>query len=220
MECATILQTDLDRLGLRLDQEDIQALCLYLAELTKWNRKMNLIAAASDQEVLDTHFLDSLTLLPLLKSLALPIRLLDVGSGAGFPGLVLKAVFPELQVTLVEPRQKRVSFLKHIIRTLGLTEIDVQAVRLEKHTIAAPLAEPFQVITSRAFTSISEFVELAEPLCQTGGTIVCMKGPKAQEEINSWQQENPESCLTLSDVQQFSLPFSKATRNLVIFTKE
>lgn len=220
MECDTILQTGLNRMGITLEHPEILALCRYFAELTKWNRKMNLVAAAPEQETLESHFLDSLTLLPFLKSLDLPKRLLDVGTGAGFPGLALKAVLPQLQVTLVEPRQKRVSFLKHIIRTLSLRGIDVQAIRLEKNKTPASLVESFQVITSRAFTGISEFLELVEPLCQTGGKIVCMKGPKAQEEITVWQQKNPHSRLKLSDVRQFTLPFSNASRNLVIFTKE
>jgi len=220
MQCAEILQEGLKRLRLTLNQAAIEALCLYFAELTKWSGKMNLVAPAPAQQILESHFLDSLTLLPLLTATDLPKMLLDVGSGAGFPGLALKTVLPELSVTLIEPRQKRVSFLKHIIRTLGLKDVAVLAIRLEKVKPAAELPIPFPLITSRAFTSTGEFLDLAEPLCQPGGRVICMKGPKAPEEIESWRQKNPASVFSLTEIQRFTLPFSKATRNLVIFTKE
>ena len=135
MECNEILEDGLGRLGLALDEAKVEALCVYFAELSKWNRKMNLVAHAAAQQVLEAHFLDSLTLLPFLRATDVQKKLLDVGSGAGFPGLVLKTVLPELEVTLIEPRQKRVSFLKHIIRTLGLKGVEVLAIRLDKNPI-------------------------------------------------------------------------------------
>ncbi len=219
MDCVEILEEGLNRLGLKLNPSAIESLCHYFTELTKWSRKMNLIAPAPAQQILESHFLDSLTLLPFLTATELPKKLLDVGSGAGFPGLVLKTVLPELSVTLIEPRQKRVSFLKHIIRTLGLKDITVLAIRLEKAKPPTELPELFPLITSRAFTSTGEFLDLVEPLCQADGKVICMKGPKAPEEIESWRQQNPVSPFSLTEIQQFTLPYSKATRNLVIFTK-
>lgn len=219
MECSDILSNGTNKMRVVLDGIAITRLCQYFGELDKWNRKMNLVAKAPAQDILEIHFLDSLTLLPLLKAGERSVKLLDVGTGAGFPGMVLKIVQPELEVTLVEPRQKRVSFLKHVIRTLGLKGMEIMATRLEKGTTAVAGDKQFPVITSRAFTSIVEFLDLVAPFSPAGGKVICMKGPRADEEIETWKQERPESPFQLSDIQRQNLPFSKATRNLVIFTK-
>jgi len=135
-----ILRQGLEQMGLDdfVDQKARLRLLTYIQELRKWNQKMNLIARhTDDRQIVENHFLDSLTLLPHLRSWsgggAGPQRaaLLDIGTGAGFPGLALKAVCPDLDVTLVEPREKRVSFLKHIIRTLQLDAVEVVVGRID-----------------------------------------------------------------------------------------
>ncbi len=220
MECKETMAMGANSLGIRLDETVIDRLCLYFAELLKWNSKMNLVAKASDRQIIETHFLDSLTLLPLLDGFPVPPALLDVGSGAGFPGLVLKTARPRLPVTLVEPRAKRVSFLKHMVRTLGLHGISVLATRLEKGICTlAGSPRQFQVITSRAFTDIAQLLELAAPFSPAGGKVICMKGPKAGEEVETWERQ-PHSPYTLSGITTCILPFSKATRKLVIFTRK
>lgn len=219
MECRETMAMGANSLGIRLDTAGIDRLCLYFTELLKWNSTMNLVARAPDRQIIETHFLDSLTLLPLLDGFPAPPALLDVGSGAGFPGLVVKTVRPHLAVTLVEPRAKRVSFLKHVIRTLGLSGISVLAARLEKGTpFLGGASRQFQVITSRAFTDIARFLELAAPFSPAGGKVICMKGPKAEEEIETWELQSRGS-YTLSGITDCTLPFSKATRKLVVFTR-
>lgn len=219
MDCKKILNKGINQLGIQPRSGTVAMLCVYFDELTKWNQKINLVAKASEQEILETHFLDSLTLLPLLKAKKSSSDLLDIGTGAGFPGLVLKTVQSELEVTLVEPRQKRVSFLKHIIRTLGLKGVEILPVRLEKKTALKTTDKQFSIITSRAFTSIIDFLELVEPLSPVNGTVICMKGPKAYEEIEVWKKKKPDSPFALSNIQEGKLPFSNSTRNLVTFTK-
>lgn len=218
MDCNFFLNKGLSQLGIQLSNKAVNLLCQYFEELKKWNQKINLVAKASDQEVLETHFLDSLTLLPLIET-EKSHDLLDIGTGAGFPGLVLKIVLPELEVTLVEPRQKRVSFLKHIIRTLGPKNIQILPVRLEKDIATETTGKQFPVITSRAFTSIIDFLELVEPLSPKDGKVICMKGPKAYEEIEVWKRKRPDSPFVLNTVQEGKLPFSESTRNLVTFIK-
>ena len=175
---------------------------------------MNLVARANEQETLETHFLDSLTLLPLLSDCR---TFMDVGTGAGFPGLVLKAVMPKLKVTLVEPRQKRVSFLKYIIRTLQLDGINIVNDRLDTNKILPDLAGSFQVITSRAFTSTKDFLDLAGPYIAADGRVICMKGPGAAKELSQWRKEQPESAYDLRDTHTFKLPFSGKERHLLEF---
>ncbi|MDF1613812.1 16S rRNA (guanine(527)-N(7))-methyltransferase RsmG [Desulfurivibrio dismutans] len=225
--CADILAVGLKRLGVPPEPAAIARLCRYHDELLKWSRRINLVAAAPPQELLATHFLDSLTLWPLLASLnnrdpSYRLPLLDVGSGAGFPGLALKCWRPEaLAVTLMEPRLKRVSFLRHVIRTLGLHDgTVVLAQRLEPEaTDDQELAGRFAVITSRAFTAIAPFLALCAPLSPAGGRVICMKGPRAETELAAWRQQQPDSPYCLEQTVAFTLPFSGACRNLLVFRK-
>ena len=130
------LETGLQLLGIEISAEAYDRLTLYFAELKKWSKKVNLIAkSAGDEQIVESHFLDSLTILPLLTGEN--AHLLDIGTGAGFPALVCKAALPELAVTLVEPRLKRVSFLGHITRILGLEEVRVLPCRVEDRNAAS-----------------------------------------------------------------------------------
>ena len=217
-----ILAEGLAAMGITLDGQARDRLVTYCAELLRWAVKINLVAKAPLREIWETHFLDSLTLLRILPPPESKQQtLLDIGSGAGFPGLAIKAARPELPVILVEPRQKRVSFLRHVIRTLGLQDIEVLCGRLEKgspvvdgQTLAVPL------ITSRAFTDIGEFLLHTAAVNPSGGRVICMKGPRAGEEIAAWRAGQPNSPYRLQEIVELTLPFSGKIRNLVVFTKE
>jgi 16S rRNA (guanine527-N7)-methyltransferase len=220
MTANDLFRQGLTALDLAPGQQTITQLCRYLTELQKWNRSINLVAKAEEKILIESHFLDSLTLIPLVKNCPSP-GLMDVGSGAGFPGLALKIACPDLPVTLVEPRQKRTSFLRHIIRTLGLKNIAVLETRLEKdNEQLLEWQNSTPVLTSRAFTSIKKFLELAEPFCAPGGRIICMKGRKANEELAEWRQKSPASPFRLSETIKTALPFSGTPRKLLVFTKE
>jgi len=218
--CDTILREGLSRLNLTLDDTALADLCRYQAELAKWSQKMNLIAKAPLAEVIETHFLDSLTLLPVLDELPPAGPLLDIGSGAGFPGLALKIARPSLAVTLVEPRQKRVSFLRHVVRTVGLSGIEVIAERIEpgQATLQGETGS-FPIITSRAFTAIAGFLECTAALNPSSGTVICMKGRRAPEELAEWQALAPASPYSLTSTIETALPFSGIPRRLLLFTK-
>ena len=217
-----ILQEGLAAMGLTLDSKTSERLVTYCDELLRWGAKINLVAQAPLREIWETHFLDSLSVLRVLPTEDAPqLPLLDIGTGAGFPGLAIKAARPKLPVLLVEPRQKRVSFLRHVIRTLGLKDIEVLCGRLEKgsaevdgHTLSVPL------ITSRAFTDIGEFLLHTAAVNPTGGRVICMKGPRAEEEIAAWRAAQPNSPYRLQEIVELTLPFSGKVRNLVMFTKE
>jgi len=207
------------KLSLDLGDQAIEQLCLYLAELQKWNRRINLVAKAPEEVLIEKHFLDSLTLVPQVKN-SPPPGLMDVGSGAGFPGMVLKIACPDLKVTLVEPRQKRVSFLRHLIRTLGLMEIEVLETRLENNNEElVKWHNSTPILASRAFTSISLFLELAEPFCTDGGQVIFMKGRKAEEEIAEWQKSSATGHFRLNKIIETALPFTNTPRKLLLFNK-
>lgn len=206
-------------LGLELAEPAIEQLSTYLAELQKWNRRINLVAQAPPETLIEIHFLDSLTLLPLVQGCPEP-GLLDVGSGAGFPGLVLKIACPELPVLLVEPRRKRAGFMRQVIRTLKLKGVTVLESRLERDNPALTgFRNAMPIITSRAFASVHLFLELAAPFCAPAGRVICMKGRKAVAEIAEWQQHSPASPFRLTETIETVLPFSKVPRKLLLFTK-
>jgi 16S rRNA (guanine527-N7)-methyltransferase len=210
------LRSGCEELGLSsLDVAAEERLVIYFRELKHWSRKINLIAkGATDQEILEKHFLDSLTLLPLLAGERQ--HLLDVGSGAGFPGLVCKAVDPALHVTLVEPRLKRVSFLRHVSRTLRLSDTSVLACRVEDEDML-PADIGVTHITSRAVTEIKAFLEMSDRFARPGVQVICMKGPKWEEELAAWNDSASSACFTLLSRREYILPVFRGTRNLLVF---
>lgn len=200
-------------LGIQLPKDRLEALALYFAELKRWNVKVNLIARNSpDEQIVESHFLDSLTLLPLLPE---STRLLDIGTGGGFPGLVCRAARADLAVTLVEPRLKRVSFLRHIVRTLDLKRVEIFASRIEDEQQLS--AAEFSHITSRAVTDIAGFLEMTGGFLRPGGKLVCMKGPKWREELKAAEHIIGRLPIVLEEVVETCLPFTGAVRVLLVF---
>ena len=218
MSCVEFLQKGSSELGLDLSAEQLDSLCRYYQELAKWSKKMNLVAKASMQETLASHFIDSLTLLPHLPSS--DFSMMDVGTGAGFPGLVLKVVCSHIRLTLVEPRAKRVTFLRHIIRTLDLKDVRIVAERLESEDHGQrERVGLFDVVTSRAVAQLDDFLPLAEFYCGDAGQVICMKGPKGQEEYQLWRDRYPKSEMCLIKTPSYTLPAGDKTRQLMIFTQ-
>ena len=214
----------LSKLSLSLSPQQTDSILLYCQELQKWNKRVNLIARnTSPTDIVEKHFLDSLTLLPVIHQYGLEqgrggndgVSLVDVGSGAGFPGLVLAAALPELAVTLVEPRQKRVSFLRHIIRILGLTNVQVTDQRIEPGQ--AWDGPECTFITSRAVAATDAFLPMIEGIA-TEKTVVIMMG--ATDEASSPGQEKQIAagwqCL---EEQKLTLPFSHHPRVLTLLQK-
>jgi 16S rRNA (guanine527-N7)-methyltransferase len=212
------LEGGLHQLGMEISPASVDRLAIYFAELKKWSRKINLIAKSTgDEEIVEKHFLDSLTLLPLLSLPGIGgSHLLDIGTGAGFPALVCKAACPELAVTLVEPREKRVSFLGHMVRTLGLTDVRILSSRVEDAT-RLPSTTVFSHITARAVTEIGPLLQMVERFAPSGPRLLCMKGPRWQEEISEATEILNHSSFSLDRVVECALPFSQAERRIVIF---
>ena len=199
-------------LGIGLSAVASDRLAIYLAELMKWSRRVNLIARGTpERQAIDTHFIDSLTLMPLLTESGGAVHLLDVGTGAGFPGLVLACTLPEARFTLVEPRQKRVSFLRHIIRTLDLDNVEVVADRIEPH--GAAWHGRFTHLTSRAVAEPATFLPLIRPLVTPATVVILML---ARQEALAGLEQLPEGTWRLAASREFGLPFSGAPRLLAV----
>lgn len=220
--CSQLFLRGLARLGEEYQPapERLVLLELYFAELMKWRQKMNLIGKmATEEEVIEKHFLDSLSLLPEFDQ---DSRLLDIGTGAGFPGLVCKTVLPALAVDLVEPRLKRVHFLRHIARKLGLNDDEGHVtIHTDRMTINSPLClEEFDFITCRGVAEITSFLELVSCFSSSGARLLLMKGPKWEEE---WREAESVHCLLryrLERVREVTLPFSQAKRFVLVIVQE
>jgi 16S rRNA (guanine527-N7)-methyltransferase len=219
----------LTRLGLGLSTLAIKVppaavldrLWLYFTELLKWNSKINLVAKGPELDLLENHFLDSFTLVPTVQMYLRKEpsqRLADIGSGAGFPGLVLKIACPDLPVTLVEPRQKRTAFLRHIARTLNLEKLTILEERINKDDQQFLQKHgQFSLITCRALASIQDFLDMTAHIAAPAAKILCMKGPKAEDELKSRPRQ--ADCFEVTSSSSFTLPFSGAARTLIVFTK-
>lgn len=155
----------------------IEQLETYADMLIEWNQKFNLTAILNKEEIYTKHFLDSL----LLIKYSLSGSLCDVGTGAGFPGIVLKIALPELKVTLLEPNNKKITFLNHVITTLGLK--DITAINQRSEDYAREHFQQFDYVTSRAVAALNILDELCLPLTKVNGHFLVMKGPKVFEEL-------------------------------------
>ncbi|MEQ1438056.1 16S rRNA (guanine(527)-N(7))-methyltransferase RsmG [Fontimonas sp. SYSU GA230001] len=161
------LETGCAKLGIALPAAAFDRLLAYLAELQKWNAAYNLTAVRDPADMVTRHLLDSLTVLPWIHG-----RVLDVGAGAGLPGLVLAIAAPTLQVTVLDSNGKKARFMRHAVRTLGLANVAVVEGRVEE--FAAP--DGFDCIVSRAFSALDDFFRLTRHLLAPGGQWIAMKG--------------------------------------------
>lgn len=209
------LHQGLAQLELDLPEERLDSLLLYCRELQKWSRRINLIAKGQDErQILELHFIDGLTLMPLLSADGIgKVHLLDVGSGAGFPGLVLAAVLPSHRFTLVEPRKKRVNFLRHIIRTLNLENVAVHDDRVED--LESSAAEKFSHITGRAVAEPERFLPLIEKFLAPTTRVILMLANR--EPLDRLFHSDPHK-YKLVEERTFRLPYSNAGRLLVVLT--
>lgn len=179
-----VVEAGLKELGIPFEEDTLSLFRRYYTLLEEKNRQMNLTAISGEEETARLHFLDCAALLPLLPSG--PLSVLDVGSGAGFPGLILKLLRPELSVTLLDSQKKRVLFQQQVCDALGLESVSCLALRAEE---APPdMRERFDVVVSRAVARLNMLAELCLPFVRTGGLFLSMKGPAAAEELEECRQ--------------------------------
>jgi len=202
--------------GIELDEKAVDAFDLYLRVLLKWNQRINLTAIRSEKEIIVKHFLDSLSVYPYLPESG---SLLDVGSGAGFPGIPLKMVCPYLRMTLIDSVRKKVDFDRHAIRTLGLKEIEALHGRIQDEAVHEQYEEHFDVVISRAFSDLQTFLNLSFPFLKTGGMALAMKGSLKDEEP-PLPSEAGRTPYQLKGTHTFFLPFSQFERSILVFEKQ
>lgn len=215
-ESRKLLTEGANLFGIDLTEKAVKAFDLYLNELFKWNRKMNLTAIRSEKEVVLKHFLDSLALVPYLSGIS---SLLDIGSGAGFPGIPLKMVNLSLEVVLLDSALKKVHFQCHIIRTLKLQGIQAIHGRVQDKGILEKLAGRFDAGIARAFSNLKTLLRFGAPYLRSGGLLIAMKGVSFQKELEDLAPTAISPCRLIKRVD-YDLPFSSYRRSLLLFEKE
>lgn len=203
MSVAAILAEGLSRLKLVLDADAQEKLLAYLALVTKWNKVYNLTAVREPEKMLTHHLLDCLAVVPHVHAAR---SILDVGSGAGLPGIPLALALPQTRVTLLDSNQKKAAFLQQAVIELTLANIAVVCKRVDQWQSA----QKFDVVISRAFSELPEFAALAGPLVVSGGMLVAMKGVRPREEITRLAGE-----FKLSKITPLAIPGLDAERHLV-----
>ena len=204
----TALQRDAAALGLALSDATLQSLLSYLALLRKWNAAYNLTAVRDATQMRTQHLADCLAVVsPLRRQIgpAVALRLLDVGSGGGLPGVVLALVEPAWQITCVDTVGKKAAFIRQAAGELGLRNLHAAHARVE----ALP-GPPFVVITSRAFSSLPDFVRLTQPLLAPGGVWMAMKGRHPDDELNALPAD-----IDVFHVEPLTVPGLDAERCLI-----
>ena len=171
------------KMRIGLTPEQVSGFQIYYEELIEWNRRVNLTAIVDYEGVQVRHFLDSLTVAPLLGDK--PCRLLDIGSGAGFPGVPLKIACPAIGLTLVESVNKKAAFLRHLVDLLGLDGMEVVAGRAETLAHDERCRGRFDVVLSRGVASLATLAELSLPFCCVGGRFIAMKKGDIGDEVAS-----------------------------------
>jgi 16S rRNA (guanine527-N7)-methyltransferase len=201
--------------GIHLDGKAIESFEVYLKELLKWNQKINLTAIRSEKGIVLKHFLDSLSVYPYIPKTC---SLLDIGSGAGFPGIPLKITQPNLEMTLIDSVRKKVDFQRHIIRMLGLKGTEAIHGRVQDKGILQSLGERFDITLSRAFSDLRTLLILGFPFLKKGGRVIAMKGEVDNKDIRLLT-ETEGTRYRLQKTAFLTIPFSSFKRTILLFEK-
>jgi 16S rRNA (guanine527-N7)-methyltransferase len=204
-------------LGIELNEQQMAQFDIYKNELLQWNAKTNLISENSSQEIITRHFLDSLTALQFIQKPN--ARIIDVGCGAGFPGLPLKIALPTLKLYLLETNRKKVSFLKHIIRLLNLSAAFVLHDRVENIIKTDTWKKKFDVLISRAAFKLSELLPQGEYFLDLGGKLIALKGPNVDEELAQCSSVKNQYKISQFIQHDINIPFWEAHRKIIIVKK-
>ncbi|WP_394219053.1 16S rRNA (guanine(527)-N(7))-methyltransferase RsmG [Halobacillus trueperi] len=217
MDINTFLKA-LQEHDIELDDHQQRQFEKYFDILVEWNEKMNLTAITDQEGVYLKHFYDSLTA-AFYYDFNQPLRICDVGAGAGFPSLPLKIVFPQLKVTIVDSLKKRITFLNHLAHELELDDVAFYHDRAENFGKNANFRESYDLVMARAVARMSVLSELCLPLATKGGRFMAMKGPNLKDEMEDAKVAIQTVGGEVLDVHTFELPEEGSERNIAIIEK-
>lgn len=204
-------------IGIEITESQAEKFYTYMCLLLEWNEKMNLTAITDPMEVIIKHFIDSIT---ISKEIENGKKVIDVGTGAGFPGIPLKIVRPDISVTLLDSLNKRITFLNAVIEALGLENIETIHGRIEELGRNKKYREIYDYATSRAVANLAVLSEYMLPMVKVGGKCICMKGANVEEEILDAKKAVQILGGRIEKVDEFLLADTDMKRNIIVIEKE
>lgn len=207
---------EIKKLGIELSEKQLSQLDKFYSLLIEWNKKINLTRIVEKEDVYLKHFYDSLTITKVID-LNKDLTLCDVGTGAGFPGIVLKICFPNLKITLLDSLQKRINFLNEVIKELELENIEAIHDRAEDY--AKNHREVYDIVTSRAVANLRVLSELSIPMVKVNGYFIPMKA-SIKEELKEANDIIHKLSGKVEKIESFNLPVENSIRNILLIRKE
>lgn len=202
-------------INIDLTEKNVKDFFCYMKMLKEWNNKINLTAITEDKEIILKHFIDSLVILKYIKDNS---SLIDVGTGAGFPGIPLKIVKEDIKLTLLDSLKKRLEFLSEVCKTLDISNVNIIHGRAEDYGIDSNYRENFDVVTARAVANLNVLAEYCLPLVKNDGIFICMKGNNV-EEIKEATKAIEKLGGKIENIEKINLPSSDIERNIIIIRK-
>ncbi|MBS6558849.1 MAG: 16S rRNA (guanine(527)-N(7))-methyltransferase RsmG [Clostridiales bacterium] len=207
-----------EMLDIALSEEQLQQFLSYYEMLIEKNKVMNLTAITEKEEVIDKHFIDSISLNKAMD-VTKPLKILDLGTGAGFPGIPLKIAYPNLEITLLDSLNKRIKFLDEVIEALGLEGIVTIHGRAEDYAKQASYREQFDICVSRAVANLATLSEYCLPYVKEGGCFISYKSGSVEEELEQSKKAIFELGGKVKEVIAFTLPETDIERTFVVIEK-
>ena len=210
------LKKDAEEIGVLLDDIEIKRFEEYQDLLLEWNEKINLTAITDENDIITKHFVDSLYCLKYIKD---GDKIIDVGTGAGFPGIPIKIVSHETEITLLDSLNKRIIYLEDVINKLELKNITAIHGRAEEFGIKPEFREKYDIVTARAVANMKVLSEYCIPFLKMGGKFICMKGSEYKEELNEASSHIETLGGKVSSIEEVILPDSDIKHTIIIIEK-
>lgn len=218
LENREILINGLKELGMEISQDKLEKLAAFKDIMLEWNEKINLTAITEEREIFIKHFLDSATCIST-NYIKEGMKTIDVGTGAGFPGVPVKILMDGLKITLLDSLNKRVSYLNEVIRKLDLSETKAVHARAEEAGSSKEHRESYDIAMSRAVASMNVLCEYCLPFVKVGGFFLCQKGPDIKEELEEAATAIRVLGGEVKEIRGYKLPYSDIYHNIIIIEK-